>query len=419
MERLLELFIKSTGVSTDTRKIEIGNLFFALKGDNFNGNLFAAQALELGATYAIVDEDHHWDSNKIIRVDNVLTSLQLLAHQYRIHLAIPVLAITGSNGKTTSKELIAAVLAKKFNLNYTKGNLNNEIGVPLTILSTKSSHNFLITEMGANHQGEIAQLCEIATPDYGLITNIGKAHLEGFGGEEGVKKGKSEIYKFLERTDGKVFLNTSDQVLVSIAPKSNIIAYSSHDFTIVDDEPSIIVRQIETDMVIYTHLAGRYNVSNIAAAYSIGRYFEIDESDISDAIATYTPTNNRSQVSQYKGVNIIKDAYNANPSSVHSSLASFLSSNPSLKAVILGDMLELGDYTDVEHKSVLEYLALHNITTAILIGPHFFKFKDHYAFKFFETTLEAKKNIDWQTFIDKTVLIKGSRGLGLEKLLED
>jgi UDP-N-acetylmuramoyl-tripeptide--D-alanyl-D-alanine ligase len=419
MEKLLTLFLSSSGVSTDTRKIEKENLFFALKGDNFNGNLFASKALEMGAGYAIVDEDHGWNNDKIIRVENVLDSLQLLAHQYRLHLGIPVLAITGSNGKTTSKELIAAVLAKKFQLNYTKGNLNNEIGVPLTVLSTSLDHNFLITEMGANHKGEIAQLCEIASPDYGMITNIGKAHLEGFGGEEGVKIGKSELYKFLERTDGLVFLDTNDPTLVSLAPKINLIPYSSKDFTLVSNDPTIVVRHKDTGLVINTHLAGIYNLSNIVTAYYVGRYFGIDEVDISEAISGYLPNNNRSQLSKYKGVNIIKDAYNANPSSVQSSLNSFLNNNVDDKMVILGDMLELGEYTDIEHKSVLDFLKKKNISKAILVGPHYYKMKDQYPFDFYITTQDAKQFIDWQNLQLITVLIKGSRGIGLEKLLED
>jgi UDP-N-acetylmuramoyl-tripeptide--D-alanyl-D-alanine ligase len=419
MEKLLTLFLSSSGVSTDTRKIEKGNLFFALKGENFNGNLFASKALELGADYAIVDEDHGWNNDKIIRVENVLTSLQLLAHQYRLHLGLPVLAITGSNGKTTSKELIAAVLSRKFELNYTKGNLNNEIGVPLTILCTSPDHNFLITEMGANHKGEIAQLSEIASPDYGIITNIGKAHLEGFGGEEGVKIGKSELYKFLERTDGQVFLDTNDQTLVSLAPKTNLIPFSSQDFIIVSDDPTIVVRHKDTGLVINTHLAGIYNLSNIATAYYVGRYFGIDEVDISEAISGYLPNNNRSQLSQYKGVKIIKDAYNANPSSVQSSLNSFLNDNVKDKMVILGDMLELGEYTDTEHKSVLDFLIEKNISKAILVGPHYHKMKDFYPFDFYNTTEEAKGAIKWAELQSMTVLIKGSRGIGLEKLLEN
>jgi UDP-N-acetylmuramoyl-tripeptide--D-alanyl-D-alanine ligase len=419
MEKLLTLFLSSSGVSTDTRKIEKGNLFFALKGENFNGNLFASKALEMGADYAIVDEDHGWNDDKIIRVENVLSSLQLLAHQYRLHLGIPVLAITGSNGKTTSKELIAAVLAKKFQINYTKGNLNNEIGVPLTILSTSKHHDFLITEMGANHQGEIAQLAEIASPDYGLITNIGKAHLEGFGGEEGVKKGKSELYKYLERNDGKVFLDTHDPVLVSLAPKANLIPYSSSDFIIVSDDPTVVVRHLETGLVINTHLAGVYNLANVASAFNIGRYFEIDEVAISEAISSYIPNNNRSQISQYKGVKIIKDAYNANPSSVHSSLNSFLKENAQHKVVVLGDMLELGKFTDEEHKRVLALLEQCNVGKAILVGPNYTQFKDHFPFEFYNSTTEAKEALHWEELQSMTVLIKGSRGIGLEKLVED
>jgi UDP-N-acetylmuramoyl-tripeptide--D-alanyl-D-alanine ligase len=418
MSNLLSLFLESSGVSTDTRKINKGNIFFALKGENFNGNHYATTAIEHGAGYAIVDEDHGWNDSRYIRVDNVLKTLQVLANDYRKHLGLPVLAITGSNGKTTSKELIAAVLSKKYNLNFTQGNLNNDIGVPLTILSTKKENNFLITEMGANHQGEIALLCEIAEPDYGFITNIGKAHLEGFGGEEGVKKGKGELYRFLDRTDGKVFINTDDTILTSIAPPYNLIPYSSNEFVIADDDPYLVVRHLETGAVINSHLAGKYNTSNIAAAYFIGRYFGIDEEVIVQAISAYIPTNNRSQISEYKGVKIIKDAYNANPSSVTSSVSSFLSNNPEEKIVILGDMLELGEYTYAEHKAVLEMIKATNVSKAILVGPYYKELENDFPFEFYLSTKEAKEAMDWSTFKDKIVLIKGSRGIALEKLLE-
>jgi UDP-N-acetylmuramoyl-tripeptide--D-alanyl-D-alanine ligase len=418
MNSLLTLFLESTGVCTDTRKILHRNIFFALKGEKFNGNLYASEAIQKGASYSIVDEDLGWNDERYIRVDNVLKALQVLANDYRNFLGLPVLAITGSNGKTTSKELIANVLQNKFNLNYTQGNLNNEIGVPLTILSTNQKHNFLITEMGANHQGEIALLCEIAEPNYGLITNIGKAHLEGFGGEEGVKKGKGELYRFLERTDNKVFLNTADSMLTSIAPTHNLIPYSVNDFILVNHEPYLVIRHNETGAVINSHLAGIYNISNIATAYAIGRYFDVSEEEIVHSISSYIPSNNRSEISEYKGVKIIKDAYNANPSSVHSSLNSFLSSAPGDKIVILGDMLELGEYSFAEHKAVLELLKSKGVYKCILVGPHYIQLQEVYPFEFFNSTQEAKSNIDWNEFHGKSVLIKGSRGIALEQLLD-
>jgi UDP-N-acetylmuramoyl-tripeptide--D-alanyl-D-alanine ligase len=419
MDKLLEIFLVSTGVSTDTRSIDQGNLFFALKGDYFNGNIYADKALELGADYVIIDEHHGQIDDRKIMVENVLTSLQELAKSYRTYLNIPVIALTGSNGKTTTKELLHIVLSKKFQLNATKGNLNNEIGVPLTILNTKKHHEILITEMGANHQGEIALLSSIAMPNFGVITNIGKAHLEGFGGVEGVKKGKTELYKYLTSTGGLTFINTADPTIMELAPKQNIYQYSSDDLTVTQDHPTLSLMHLPSGKSIRTKLAGTYNTSNIAAAFAFGQYFEIELDTIIEALESYTPANNRSQLDEYKGVKIIKDAYNANPSSLQSSLDSLFSKDPSDKIVILGDMLELGEYALAEHKNILEKIAKTDVFKAIFVGPIFYRLKDEYPnFEFYTYTLEAKEHIDWSKFIGKIVLLKGSRGIALEKLLD-
>lgn len=415
---LLKLFLASTGVSTDTRKIEAGNLFFALKGQNFDGNQFAEMALEHGAAYSIVD-NYSGDNPKIIVVDNALQSLQALASEYAQFLNIPILAITGSNGKTTSKELIASVLSKKFTLNYTKGNLNNEIGVPLTILSTQKNAEFLIVEMGANHQGEIALLSEIARPHFGLITNIGKAHLEGFGGIEGVKKGKSELYRFLALNSGKIFINRNDEVLGSLLPSQvDLIDYYTEAFLLKNDFPYLTLDYQGHE--IKTHLTGIYNISNIAAAFAIGQYFGVEVEDIIDALNNYIPNNNRSELIEYKGIRIIKDAYNANPTSVMSSLSSFFTKDEINKSIVLGDMLELGEYAADEHRNILEYLAKQrNLVNAILVGPLYYSFKELYPqFTFYNTIVEAKNAIALSQFEGTVLLMKGSRGIALEKILE-
>ena len=415
---LFNLFLENPCICTDTRQIKKGDIFFALKGQNFNGNLFALQALSEGASLAVVDEEIlSDDSSKIMKVDNVLAALQDLATKYRQFLNIPVFAITGSNGKTTTKELLAAVLDKKFKLNYTKGNLNNEIGVPLTILNTSVDDEFLLIEMGANHQGEIAALCQIALPDFGLITNIGKAHLEGFGGFEGVKKGKSELYRFLSENKKTIFINDNDTTLKTMLPLSGIFHhYDENNFEITQIAPYLELKFNKTKDIV-THLAGTYNLSNIAAAFAVGSYFGISESYIFDAISSYKPVNNRSQLSEMGGVKIIKDAYNANPSSVRASLNSFLSDENKDKVVILGDMLELGIYSSEEHLGILEYLTPKDTFENIFIGRQFYEFKDKFKGSFFLNVEEAKTSFDIEKYRYKTILLKGSRGIALEKLL--
>ena len=419
MDKIFQLYLQHGSVSTDTRKIQKGDLFFALKGANFNGNTFALKALEAGAAAAIVDEDYNFGDNPaIIKVDSVLNALQELATRYRKYLGIPVLALTGSNGKTTTKELIAAVLSKKFKLHFTQGNLNNEIGVPLTLLSAPRDTELMVVEMGANHQGEIKALCEIAQPDFGMITNIGLAHLEGFGGPEGVKKGKSEMYRYLESANGKIFLNTTDEVLNSLVNhQHSIIAYNADEFTL---EPGEFLQLKDRQGNQYsTHLVGAYNKSNVVAAITIGRYFGVSQAQITTAISEYNPTNNRSQKAEFKGALIIKDAYNANPSSMNAALDAFLASEVEDKLVILGDMLELGGFSQEEHKKILQKVCTHTLVDAIFIGPRFYEFKDEFPARFFRNVQEAKPHLNWAAYKNKTILLKGSRGIALEKLLED
>lgn len=414
---LLKLFLENgMSVTTDTRKINKGDIYFGLKGVNFNGNSFAETALEKGASYSIVDEEINSNNIKIIKVESVLSSLQELAREYRRYLNIPVLALTGSNGKTTTKELLAAVLKNKFNINYTKGNLNNEIGVPLTILSTKIENDFLLIEMGANHQGEINALCEIAEPNFGLITNIGKAHLEGFGGIEGVKKGKSEIYKYLKFTKGKVFINLEDEILISLLPENiNFITYNSQDLNIL--EKDLFLNIDYKGKKVNTNLYGEYNLNNIAVAIAIGNYFDIEEDKILKSISDYIPSNNRSQVINWNGLEIILDAYNANPSSIEISIKSFLENSPENKIVIIGDMFELGEFAGEEHKKILDLVLELNPNKAIFIGKNFYQYIDNRRAIFFETTDEAKDKINFTVMGGKSILIKGSRGMALEKLI--
>lgn len=418
MDKLFQLFLQYPSVCTDTRKLAPGDIFFALKGANFNGNLFAQKALEAGAIAAVVDEDiPHSAHQQIFRVNDVLTTLQQLAAMYRQHLGITVIALTGSNGKTTTKELIAAVLLKKYKLHYTQGNLNNEIGVPLTLLSAPPDTQMMVIEMGANHQGEIHALCEIAQPDFGMITNIGLAHLEGFGGPEGVKKGKSEMYRFLERSGGKIFLNTSDSTLVSVvANPSQAICYASSDYKIA---PGQMLHLTDAQGRQYaTHLVGAYNTSNVVAAIAIGRYFGVGDDDIKEALEAYVPSNNRSQKSSYKGTVLIKDAYNANPSSMESALNAFFAQSSSKSMVILGDMLELGDFSGEAHLKIIRLVCSQPNTTGVFIGPNFYALKDEFPALFFLSAEEAKLHIPWDQFKDCMVLMKGSRGIALEKLLD-
>lgn len=410
IQKLHQIYLASTGISTDTRKFEKGNIFFALKGDHFNGNKFAEEALQNGCSQAIIDEQEYQKDNRYILVENVLETLQILATYHRQQLNCPVIGITGTNGKTTTKELIAAVLSSNYNTFYTQGNLNNHIGVPLTILNTPLTAEMLIIEMGANHRKEIAFLCEIAQPNYGIITNIGKAHLEGFGGYQGVIDTKKELYEHFSENEGVIFVNEGDDLLLSLSEKQNHIYYGSNATSYTANPFAAIVFMKEK---IQSNLIGSYNCNNINAACTIGDYFNVSLVHIKKAIENYTPTNNRSQISRTKkGNTLILDAYNANPSSVKASIQSFKNMEGSNKVIILGDMLELGEDTEREHQNIVEELLSIELHQVLLVGKYF-KECTH-SFPTFIDTPALNNWLQRNPIQGATILLKGSRGIKLE-----
>jgi UDP-N-acetylmuramoyl-tripeptide--D-alanyl-D-alanine ligase len=408
----------SKGIATDTRKLQSDQMFFALKGDNFDGNKFVNVALEMKASFVVTDDPTFAQSEdaRIINVSNVLETLQDLARYHRDKLDIPVLGITGSNGKTTTKELTRDVLSKKYRVLATVGNLNNHIGVPLTVLSIDETIEFAIIEMGANHQNEIDMLCHIAKPNYCMITNIGKAHLDGFGGVEGIKKGKSELYRFVASTNGSIFINEEDKVLNELKPDfANLIIYRpSEILQLADDQEKLIYMCNEKQYS--THLYGTYNLSNIAFAIACGRYFGVEETSIHEAISSYIPGNNRSQILNYKGNRIILDAYNANPSSMKASIESFVKLGGD-QVVVIGDMFELGEYSKEEHLHLMDLIETYSFTDVIYIGNIFYGLSSGRPGHFFKHTDEAKLYFDSQNYQDKTLLLKGSRGIAVERIL--
>ncbi len=415
---LYKLFLSHPFVSTDSRSIPAGGLFFALKGDRFDGNLFAGAALESGAAYCIIDDPAYVISDRCILVDDVLLTLQELAQTHRASFKFPVLAITGSNGKTTTKELCREVLSKKYRTHATKGNLNNHIGVPLTLLSAPRDTEFMIVEMGANHQGEIDSLCNIALPDFVMITNIGRAHLEGFGGPEGVKKGKSEMYRYAASSGGCIFLNTNDEVLVSVVPPgADIIPYRADTIQMHETPGKTLVFQYMNQMVD-TRLYGSYNIPNIAFAIAAGEYFGIPSEDVVHAISGYTPDNNRSQVIQKGSITYIKDAYNANPSSMRASLEQFMSVRAPKRIIVLGDMLELGAYSKDAHLEIIDMASKGGFSEMIFIGPCFYEAGENLSGNYFTDTDAARAYFNEIDKENATVLLKGSRGIAVEKLLD-
>lgn len=415
IEQLYELYTKTYLVDTDSRKIRKGSIYFALKGDNFNGNEFAAEALKSGVSYAVIDETEYHKFPNTVLVSNVLETLQKLANFHRKQLTFPIISLTGSNGKTTTKELINAVLSKKYQTTATTGNLNNHIGVPLTLLSMTPKTEIGIVEMGANHLKEIEFLCSIAEPSYGLITNFGKAHLEGFGDFEGVIKAKSELYDFLRLTNGTVFINTDDALQIKQSSGINAVEFNSRDIKFVEAGPFVKVQFKNT--IIESNLIGKYNYNNIAVAIAVGNYFSVPETDIKNAIENYIPSNNRSQIIQ-KGTNkIILDAYNANPSSMHAALENFVQLKDTNKIAFLGDMFELGEESKAEHQKIADLVTSYNFSKVYLIGKAFSTI--HVKNAFVSESFESFKNsTNYSNINNATILIKGSRGMALERLLD-
>lgn len=399
-------------VDTDTRKIREGSIFFALKGENFNGNKFAAQALEKGARYAVIDEVEYATHDRLILVEDVLKALQQLANYHRNSLRAPIISMTGSNGKTTTKELIHAVLKTQFNAEATLGNLNNHIGVPLTLLSFTEATDIGIVEMGANHQKEIEFLCNIAEPNYGYITNFGKAHLEGFGGVEGVIKGKSELYTFLRENDQTVFVNPEDEKQFELTEGMQRILFGN-TVTVISTHPFVQLQY--KDLSIQTQLVGIYNVPNMIAAITIGEHFNISTENIKKALENYVPDNNRSQLVKTKRNTILLDAYNANPSSVSLALGNFSKADHPKKIAILGDMFELGSVALEEHQAMVDLASTLAIDRAVFVGGHYFETNAAEKYESFES---LKSRLEAHPIQDSFVFIKGSRGMALERLLQ-
>lgn len=424
LNQLYEAYKQHPTIFTDSRLAKNGGLFFALKGDRFDGNQFALQALADGAHFAIVDDANLTNEQRCIYVPDVLAALQQLANYHRHQLQIPIIGITGTNGKTTTKELIHAVLSQKFNTLATQGNLNNHIGVPLTLLSINAQHEIAIVEMGANHLGEIAQLCAIAEPNYGIITNVGKAHLEGFGSFEGVKKTKGELYQFIQQKGKGIFINTGNPHLVEMANRNSIqYSYSTENADLVGEVASdhlhltAKVRFAKGWLYLKSNLSGAYNLENILAAARIGLHFGLDPLEIQKGIENYTPSNNRSQITRIDSNIYLVDCYNANPSSMKLSLENFDAQNQTGKTLVLGDMLELGDNSQAEHQMVVEQIKNIKTEDVILIGAEFLKTECPKEFKRFESVDEFLLENNPKKWQNRFVLIKGSRGIRLEKII--
>ena len=417
------LFLQCSSVSIDTRKIEQNSLFVAIKGERFDANTFAKEALEKGAAYVIIDNESYYIDQRTILVEDSLIALQELAKFHRDYLKLPIIALTGSNGKTTTKELIHAVLSRKFKTKATVGNLNNHIGVPLTLLSFTSETEIGIVEMGANHKKEIEFLCELATPNYGYITNFGKAHLEGFGGVEGVIEGKSEMYKYLSANDKLAFINLEDPIQVerskSLKSYSFGINKTNADVNITSIKANPFVTIGYSDLVVQSHLIGLYNANNINAALTIGKYFGVTDSEIKDALESYIPENNRSQLVKKGSNQIILDAYNANPSSMSVAIENFLQLDNTNKIMILGDMFELGDESLQEHKAIVAMLSKDENVKCYFVGSAFYESKiEKDNFWFYNTFESFSNDLSEMKFDNSTILIKGSRGMALERTLE-
>ena len=424
--QLYNIFKQHPVVTTDSRVCPDGAIFFALKGPNFNGNNYAESALEKGCSYAIVDE---WDESKsrskhIILVDNVLTVLQKLANHHRKSFKAPVIAITGTNGKTTTKELVAAVLSKEFKVLYTQGNFNNHIGVPLTLLSMTKEHEIAVIEMGASHRGDIKELCEIAAPNFGLITNVGVAHIEGFESVENVVKTKKELFDYLEQNNGKVFLNNALKKVLSLSPDVSVNEYgkddsslfvsgsvtSSYPYLELEWQFSEIKRRVKTNLV------GDYNMDNVLAAITIGSFFGINSDFINDALESYVPKNSRSQFEKTDKNTLVIDAYNANPTSMKAALDNFVNFPLSPKALVLGEMRELGGVSQAEHQQLVDLVEAYSFTKVYLVGKSFRELDT--IFPVYEDVGELIEEFASHPLTDHCVLIKGSNGVQLDKVVD-
>lgn len=447
IDQLYQLYLQHPVISTDTRKIAPGSLFFALKGDKFDANTFAQKAVDAGAAYAVIDNPEYATGAQFLLFDDVLTALQNLATHHRSQLNIPVVGLTGTNGKTTTKELINAVLSQKFKTLATQGNLNNHIGVPLTILTIDSSHQMAVIEMGANHQKEIALLCSIAQPTHGLITNVGKAHLEGFGGVEGVKKGKGELYDYLapqqpnerdsEKQGGVVFVNSDDKTLLEMQQArglKKVVYYGKNGHPenlvsgrLLDNSPFLTFKWHDRKSSSYnvkSQLTGSYNLDNILAAICIGSFFGLDSDEINLGIEGYQPKNNRSQITKTATNTLICDFYNANPSSMFVAIDNMDKVQAGHKVMILGDMFEMGAESAVEHTSVIEKAMSANVDERIFIGKDFSSQQTEVEntnlinTTFYMTAEDAIIGLKTNPITNATILIKGSRGMALERLVE-
>lgn len=420
---LYDLFIHNPQITTDSRNCPKGSIFFALKGDKFDGNQYAGKALASGCVYAVIDNPDYYIGERTILVDNVLKTLQQLAHHHRKVLGLPIIGITGTNGKTTTKELLAAVLSTKFNLLYTEGNFNNHIGVPLTLLRLTHDHEMAVIEMGASHPGDIKELVDIVHPNYGIITNVGRAHLEGFGSFEGVIRTKGELYDYIRRSKGKIFIKKENEYLQSIAKGIEQITYGNGDDAfasgqVVSCDPFLVFNWKQQGKLhtVETHIIGSYNLDNVLAAVAVGRFFKIPAERISRAIAAYEPTNNRSQFKKTDNNELIIDAYNANPSSMKVALDNFITMPVQPKAIILGDMRELGPTSDELHAEVVAQIKKGQFDKVFLCGEHFSKVGKE--FSPFATTEAMVEELRKQPLKGYHILIKGSHSTGLEKLAD-
>jgi len=424
-EELYRKFCLHPYISTDSRKALAGSLFFALKGENFNANMYAAQALENGAAYAVIDDPAYFTGEQTLLVEDVLQALQQLASDYRAQIRIPVIGITGTNGKTTTKELMATALSARFHTHATVGNLNNHIGVPITILNIKPETEIAVIEMGANHIGEIAALCQIARPTHGLITNIGKAHLEGFGSAEGVIKAKSELYDYLRNHGGRVFVNADNALLMSLTEGMERILYGSsseadlHGFVSGKGPMLEVVLDTENDLHVKTRLAGNYNFENLMAAMCIAGHFRVDLGEAVKAVENYEPRMNRSQIIENGRNTIIMDAYNANPSSMRVALANFATVESAQKVLILGDMFELGNEAPAEHTAVLQQAVEFGFDVILTAGPLFETAATEFGrVRAFSDVPELKAYLEQADITGAHILVKGSRGMKLETITD-